>query len=112
MQDAMWDFGDPYQWMERTSKFPPVIITCALNGGIQGKESHPALPEQAEEIALQAREAYEAGASIVHIHGRDPGDFTNCTDDPEVYREILGLVREQCPDVVLNITTGGGPTTT
>jgi 3-keto-5-aminohexanoate cleavage enzyme len=112
MQESVWDFGDPYQWMERTSKFPPVIITCALNGGIQGKESHPALPEQAEEIALQAREAYEAGASIVHIHGRDPGDFTNCTDDPEVYREILGLVREQCPDVVLNITTGGGPTTT
>jgi 3-keto-5-aminohexanoate cleavage enzyme len=108
----MWDFGDPYQWMERTSKFPPVILTCALNGGIQGKESHPALPERAEEIAAAAREACEAGASVVHIHGRDPGDFTNCTDDPEVYREILGLVREQCPDVVLNITTGGGPTTT
>jgi 3-keto-5-aminohexanoate cleavage enzyme len=108
----MWDYADPYQWMERTSKFPPMVITCAVNGGIQGKESHPALPELSEEIALQAQEAYEAGASIVHIHGRDPGDFTNCTDDPEVYREILGRVREKCPGMVINITTGGGPTTT
>jgi 3-keto-5-aminohexanoate cleavage enzyme len=112
MQGYMWDYSDPYLWMERTSKFPPMVITCAVNGGIQGKESHPALPELPEEIALQAQEAYEAGASIVHIHGRDLGDFTNCTDDPEVYREILGRVREKCPEMVINITTGGGPTTT
>jgi 3-keto-5-aminohexanoate cleavage enzyme len=112
MQDYMWDYCDPYQWMERTSKFPPLVITCAVNGGIQGKESHPALPEVPEEIALQAQEAYAAGASIVHIHGRDLGDFTNCTDDPDVYREILGRVREKCPEMVINITTGGGPTTT
>jgi 3-keto-5-aminohexanoate cleavage enzyme len=112
MQDNIWDYDDPYQWMERTTKFPPLIITVAVNGGIQGKESHPALPELPHEIAAQAQEAYEAGASIVHIHGRDPHDFTNCTDDPGVYREILGLVREKCPDMVLNITTGGGPTTT
>jgi 3-keto-5-aminohexanoate cleavage enzyme len=112
MQDHMWDYDDPYQWMERTTKFPPLIITAAVNGGIQGKESHPALPELPDEIAAQAQEAYEAGASIIHIHGRDPGNFTNCTEDPEVYREILGKVREKCPELVLNITTGGGPTTT
>ena len=112
MPDHMWDFGDPYQWMERTAKFSPLVITCAVNGGIQGKESHPALPELPQEIALQAQEAYEAGASIVHIHGRDPNDFTNCTTEPDAYREILGLVREKCPEMILNITTGGGPTTT
>jgi len=112
MEDHIWDYDDPYQWMERTTKFPPLIITVAVNGGIQGKESHPSLPELPDEIAAQAREAYEAGASIIHIHGRDPHDFTNCTDDPKVYREILGMVREKCPEMVLNITTGGGPTTT
>jgi 3-keto-5-aminohexanoate cleavage enzyme len=112
MQDYMWDFKDPQAWMARTAKFPPMIVTCAVDGGLQGKESHPALPEQPHEIALQAQEAYEAGASIVHIHGRDPGDFTNCTDDPDVYREILGQVREKSPELILNITTGGGPTTT
>jgi uncharacterized protein (DUF849 family) len=112
MQDHIWDYDDPYQWMERATKFPPLIITVAVNGGIQGKESHTALPELPDEIAAQAQEGYEAGASIIHIHGRDPGNFTNCTEDPEVYREILGKVREKCPDLILNITTGGGPTTT
>ena len=112
MQGHIWDHNDPYEWMERTAKFPPMIITCAVDGGIQGKESHPALPELPEEIALESQAAYEAGASIVHIHGRDPDDFTNCTDDPEVYREILGRVRERCPELILNITTGGGPTVT
>jgi 3-keto-5-aminohexanoate cleavage enzyme len=108
----MWDYRDPHAWMARTARFPPMIITCAVDGGIQGKESHPALPELPEEIAQQSHEAYEAGASVVHIHGRDPANFTNCTDDPEVYREILGQVREKSPELILNITTGGGPTTT
>jgi 3-keto-5-aminohexanoate cleavage enzyme len=112
MHDHIWEFRDPYEWMARYAKFPPMIITCAVSGGVQGKESHSALPELPDEIALAAKEAYDAGASIVHIHGRDPDDFTNCTDDPEVYREILGKVREKCPDMILNITTGGGPTTT
>jgi 3-keto-5-aminohexanoate cleavage enzyme len=112
MKDFMWDFGDSQQWMERISKFPPLIITVAVNGGIQGKESHPALPELPQEIAAQAEEAYEAGASVVHIHGRDSEDFTNCTEDPNVYREINGLVRDKCPDIIINNTTGGGPTTT
>ncbi len=112
MTDYLWDFADSQQWMERTTKFPPLIITCAVNGGIQGKESHPALPELPREIAEQAQQAYEAGASVVHIHGRAADDFTNCTEDPEVYREINGLVREKCPDMIINNTTGGGPTTT
>lgn len=112
MEDHIWEYRDPYEWMARTAKFPPMIITCAVDGGIQGKESHPALPETPVEIAAQCQEAYEAGASVVHIHGRDPANFTNCTDDPEVYREILGQVRERCPELILNITTGGGPTST
>jgi 3-keto-5-aminohexanoate cleavage enzyme len=112
MQDWIWDFGDSHQWMERTSKFPPLVVTVAVNGGIQGKESHSALPELPSEIATQTQEAYEAGASVVHIHGRDSENFTNCTEDPDVYREINGLVREKCPDIIINNTTGGGPTTT
>jgi 3-keto-5-aminohexanoate cleavage enzyme len=112
MHDHIWEFRDPYEWMARYAKFSPMIITCAVSGGVQGKESHPALPELPDEIARSAKEAYDAGASIVHIHGRDPANFANCTDDPEVYREILGRVREKCPNIILNITTGGGPTTT
>jgi 3-keto-5-aminohexanoate cleavage enzyme len=110
--DYVWDYANAYEWMERTSKFPPLIVTVAVNGGIHGQESHPALPETPEAIAAQAQQAYAAGASIVHIHGRDPGDRTNCTNDPEVFRDINGRVREACPDIIINNTTGGGPTTT
>ena len=112
LHDFMWDFSNSYEWMERTSKFPPLVITIAVNGGIQGKERHPELPELPQEIAAQAQEAYEAGASIVHIHGRDSRNFTDCAEDPNVYLEINGLVRGMCPDVIINNTTGGGPNTT
>ncbi|HJW75537.1 MAG TPA: 3-keto-5-aminohexanoate cleavage protein [Thermoleophilia bacterium] len=112
MDDFIWDFDDPYQWMARTAKFPPAIVTVAVNGGIHGRESHAALPERAEDIAAQAEEAYAAGASVIHIHGRDPDNYAECTNDPEVYRDINGRVRERCPGIVINNTTGGGPTTT
>lgn len=108
----MWDRSDSYAWMEHTPIREPLIITCALNGGIQGKESHPSLPERPEEIAEEAYAAYRAGASIVHIHGRDPGNWGDCTNDPAVYRDINARVRERCPDIIINNTTGGGPTTT
>jgi 3-keto-5-aminohexanoate cleavage enzyme len=106
-------YGDAYKYMEAArGGYGPVIITCALNGGIQGREAHPALPETPEQIAEQAQVAYEAGASIVHIHGRDPDRLWAAARTPDVYEEINALVRERCPDVIINNTTGGGPTTT
>jgi 3-keto-5-aminohexanoate cleavage enzyme len=110
---AVWDFADTYEAIEHTrAGLPPVIITCAVNGGVQGKETHPAIPETAEEIAEATREAYDAGASVVHIHGRHPERPWDATDSPDVYREINALVRERCPDIVINNTTGGGMSTT
>ena len=109
----MWDYTDSYEWMRRCREgFGPVIISCALSGGIQGKEGNPALPETPEEIAAQAREAYEAGAAQVHIHGRDPENLAEAARDAETYAEINALVRERCPDLIINNTTGGGPSTT
>jgi 3-keto-5-aminohexanoate cleavage enzyme len=107
---AAWD---TYRWMEQARQgFGPAIITCAVNGGVQGKESHDALPETPEEIARQAGEAYDAGAAIVHIHARGPADWSQSTSDPDMYREVNALVRERCPDIIINNTTGGGPTMT
>jgi 3-keto-5-aminohexanoate cleavage enzyme len=107
-----FDYRDAYAWMERVSSLPPLVITAAVNGGVQGKEANPALPEKPAEIAAAAREACEAGASVVHIHGRDPHDWAQCTNDPDDYAEINALVREACPEVIINNTTGGGPATT
>ncbi|HEX5033929.1 MAG TPA: 3-keto-5-aminohexanoate cleavage protein, partial [bacterium] len=49
-----------------------VIVTCALTGVLARKEQCPAIPYSPEEIAEEARRAYEAGAAVVHIHARRP----------------------------------------
>lgn len=113
MDATPWRYADTYQWMERVQRgLGPTIITCAVNGGVQGREAHPALPETPEEIADQVAEAYDAGASVVHIHGRSPDALWDAASSAEVYFEINRLVRERCPDIVINNTTGGGPSTT
>jgi 3-keto-5-aminohexanoate cleavage enzyme len=84
----------------------PVIITCALTGGVQGKAANPALPEQPEEIVRAAVECQQAGAAIVHCHARDEQGAS--TGDIEVFDAILtGLRRET--DLIVNFTTGGAP---
>lgn len=109
MVDASWDFKDPYTWMERTARaaMPPLIVCCAISGGIQGKEAHPNLPETAEEQAHAAAEAYVAGATMVHIHARNRRRLYETTDQVEEYRAVNRLVRERCPDVIINNSTGG-----
>jgi 3-keto-5-aminohexanoate cleavage enzyme len=109
-RDFVWNYGDGYEYMERVrGGFAPLIITCAVNGGVQGREMNDALPETPEEIAGACKEAYDAGASVVHIHGRDPSNLPMAAEDPTVYREINALVRERCPELIINNTTGGGP---
>ena len=77
--NAVWRYADAQEYLERVGKMPPVIICCAVNGGVQGKESNAALPETADEIAESAGHAYDAGASMVHIHARDPISFRHFT---------------------------------
>jgi len=109
--DYVWDYRDPYEWMRRarTTSFPPLIVCCAITGGIQGKEANPNLPETIEEQAQAAQEAYRAGASMVHTHVRDPQCLFNCSGDKEQYRKANALIRERCPEIIINNTTGGGP---
>jgi 3-keto-5-aminohexanoate cleavage enzyme len=112
-RNAVWRFADAYEWMARVqSGFPPLIITCCVNGGIQGKESNTALPETPEEIAASAREAYDAGASVVHVHIRSPSDWSSTSPDGEFNLRVNALIRECCPEIVINNTTGGGVGTT
>ena len=107
--DYLWRYADTYQYLERVGKMPPVIICCACNGGIQGKEANDNLPETAEEIADSVYGAYKAGASMVHIHARDPNNYTRPALTTEIWHEVNKKVRERCPDIIINNTTGGGP---
>lgn len=108
----IWDYRDPYEWMERVKKstFPPMIIQVAITGGFHGKESNPNIPETAEEQADQVYEAYKAGASVVHVHARDRDANGQMTKNPEDYSRINRLIRDRCPDIIVNNTTGGSPT--
>jgi len=107
--NAIWDYHNPYRWLERikSSSLPPLIICCAVSGGVQGKEANPDLPETAEEIADSTYLAYKAGATMVHIHARDPQKLHTSAGDVETYRLVNRLVRERCPDIIINNTTGG-----
>lgn len=88
----------------------PVIITCAVTGSIHTPTMSPYLPLTPADVARQAIEAYEAGASILHLHARDPRDGRP-TPDPEVFAEFLPQIHAQT-DAVINITTGGSATMT
>ena len=83
-----------------------VIITCAVTGGIHTPTMSDYLPITPQEIADEAVAAAEAGASILHLHARDPKDGRP-TPDPKVFMEFLPRIKQQT-DAVVNITTGGG----
>jgi uncharacterized protein (DUF849 family) len=83
-----------------------VIITCAVTGSIHTPTMTPHLPITPNEIAEGAIGAFEAGASILHLHARDPKDGKP-TPDPKVFMEFLPRIK-QATNAVVNITTGGG----
>ena len=83
-----------------------VIITCAVTGAIHTPTMSEALPITPDQIAEQAIGAAEAGASILHLHARDPNDGRP-TPDPGVFMQFLPRIK-QSTDAVINITTGGG----
>lgn len=84
----------------------PVVITCALTGGIHGKEANERLPEQPDEIVEQGVAAWRAGASILHVHARNP-DGSNSMS-PEIYGELHERLCAET-DAVVQLTTGGSP---
>lgn len=83
-----------------------VIITCAPTGGIHTPSMSPHLPITPSEIATASIEAAEAGASIIHLHARDP---ENGKPDPrpETFMKFLPVIK-QSTDAVINVSTGGG----
>jgi len=83
-----------------------VIITCAVTGSIHTPTMTPYLPVTPDEIARASIEAAEAGASVIHLHARDPKDGKP-TPDPAVFMQFLPRIKQNT-DAVINITTGGG----
>lgn len=82
------------------------FITCAITGA-SPMPNHPNFPFRPEHVAQEALDAAAAGASIIHVHVRDPETGTMSTE-LEDYRKVVNLIREKNTDVILNVTTGPG----
>ena len=82
-----------------------LIITAAICGAEVTKEHNPNVPYTVEEIREEARRAYEAGASIIHLHVRE--DDGTPTQSKERYQVCMEAIRQVCPDVIIQPSTGG-----
>ena len=82
-----------------------IILTCAVTGSIHTPSMSPHLPVTPDEIAISAIEAAEAGASVLHLHARDP-ETGRPSSDVGVYRQFLPRIKS-ATDAVINLTTGG-----
>ena len=83
------------------------IITCAVTGVLTDPTRH-SVPVTPEEMAAETGRAYDAGASIVHVHFRrqEPGQGRFPTWDPDVAGPICDAIRERCPGILINMSTG------
>jgi len=90
--------------------FEKAIVTCAVTGAIHVPTMSPHLPVTPQEITDEAVAAAEAGASIVHVHVRDP-ETGEPVSDVDLFREVAEGVADRC-DAIVQPTTGGGPNMT
>ena len=83
------------------------ILTCALTGVLTNPRQHP-VPVTPAQMAAEARDAFNAGASIMHVHLRkqEAGLGHLPSWDPDVAESIVNAIRAACPGVIINLTTG------
>lgn len=83
----------------------PVIITVAITGALPRKKDTPAVPVTPAEQIESTHQAYEAGASLVHIHVRNPDESPG--SDPELFAQVQAGVLKYCPGMIIQFSTGG-----
>lgn len=83
----------------------PVIITVAITGALPRKKDNPAVPVTPSEQIESTHEAFEAGASLVHIHVRN--DDETPSSAPEKFALVQEGVRKYCPGMIIQFSTGG-----
>ena len=82
-----------------------LIIAACICGAEVTKENNPAVPYTVEEIVREAKSAYDAGASVIHLHVRE--DDGTPTQSHERFQECMDAIYEVCPDVIIQPSTGG-----
>lgn len=83
------------------------IVTCALTGVLTNPDQYP-VPVTPEQMAREAKRAWDAGATVVHCHFRrqEPGMGYLPTWDPDVCASIVEAIRAECPQILINASTG------
>lgn len=83
----------------------PCIISVAITGSVPRKSDNPAVPITIAEQIESTHEAYEAGASLVHVHVRN--DDESSSSDPEKFAAFQDGIHKFCPDIIIQFSTGG-----
>jgi 3-oxoadipate:acetyl-CoA acetyltransferase len=83
----------------------PCIITVAITGSVPRKKDTPAVPVTVAEQIESTQEAFEAGATIVHVHVRDEDEKPS--SDPDKFAAFQEGVRKHCPEMIVQFSTGG-----
>ncbi len=85
-----------------------LIITAAVTGGEPvSREMTPHVPCSPEEIVEETVRCWEAGASVVHLHAKEPGTGRPAPDPNPLLKRYIEMIRDRC-DIIINVTTGGG----
>jgi uncharacterized protein (DUF849 family) len=83
----------------------PVIIAVAITGSVPRKANNPTLPVTPAEQIESTQAAFEAGASLVHIHVRNPDESPS--SDPALFAQVQAGIRKYCPGMIVQFSTGG-----
>lgn len=83
-----------------------VVITCAITGGASREQGNVYLPYTPEELAEEARRAVDAGAAVIHLHGRDPVTGAG-SHSVEHIGPAMEAIRAAVPDAIINLSAGG-----
>jgi uncharacterized protein (DUF849 family) len=83
----------------------PCIITVAITGAVPRKKDNPAVPISTAEQVESTHAAFEAGASLVHIHVRDEQE--NSSSDPQRFALVQEGIKKHCPGIIIQFSTGG-----
>ena len=83
----------------------PVVIAVAITGSLPRKKDNPAVPVTPAEQIESTHAAFEAGASLVHIHVRNPDESPS--SDPELFAQVQAGIRRHCPGMIIQFSTGG-----
>jgi 3-keto-5-aminohexanoate cleavage enzyme len=83
----------------------PCIITCAITGSLPKKADNPAVPVTPAEQIESTHEAFEAGATLVHLHVRN--DDGTATSSPARFASVQEGIRKHCPGMIIQFSTGG-----